>query len=148
MKTLHRFASIIAGCLALVACSSSSSDSDDRPPPTGLTCSNPNQCYSGLDAAALRGNVVCLTELKDGYCTHTCSEDADCCAIAGECANGIKEVCSPVQSAEQKYCVLSCESANLPAGADANAFCRERANPNFTCHSTGGGSQNRKFCGP
>ncbi|WP_394835723.1 hypothetical protein LVJ94_02190 [Pendulispora rubella] len=147
MKDPHRFACVLACCCALAACSSSD-DSNDRPAPTGLTCSNTNQCYAGLDAGALRGNAVCLTELQGGYCTHTCTADADCCAIAGECPNGIKEVCSPVQSAEQKYCVLSCESADLPAGADATAFCRERANPNFTCRSTGGGSQNRKFCGP
>ncbi|WP_394823116.1 hypothetical protein [Pendulispora albinea] len=138
------FASI--GCLLVVACSS---DDKSEPPATatGLTCSNANQCYVGLDAATVKGHVVCLTQLKDGYCTHTCTSDADCCAVPGECKHG-KEVCAPVQSAEGKYCVLSCEASNLPAGTEATAYCQQHANPNFTCRSTGGGSDNRKFCGP
>jgi hypothetical protein len=131
----------------LVACSSSGSGGGGPSTNTGLTCTSANQCYSGLDAGALKGSLVCLP-LQGGYCSHTCTVDADCCAVPGECAAGIKEICSPLESNPQTYCVLSCETADMPAGSDANVFCQNNANPNFNCRSTGGGAKNRKFCGP
>jgi hypothetical protein len=51
------------------------------------------------------------------------------------------------------YCFLSCASADISASPDAGTtdsttYCQRWANPTFTCRSTGGGSANRKFCGP
>ena len=97
--------------------------------------------------------MTCLTQLQGGYCTHTCSTDADCCAVPGECPSNFKEVCASFESSGQMYCFLSCSTtdiANDPdAGTtDATTFCQRWANATFTCRSTGGGSNNRKFCGP
>jgi hypothetical protein len=110
-----------------------------------------SDCYPGLDAGALSGTVVCLP-LQGGYCSHTCTADTDCCKITGECPTGIKEVCAPLESNPQTYCFVSCAAADITptadGGADPNSFCKSVANSSFTCRSTGGGSNNRKFCGP
>lgn len=134
----------------VVACSSSNS----TPAPatqTGQACTAVNQCYPGIDAGALQGET-CLTQLQGGYCTHTCSTDADCCAVPGECPEHFKEVCASFESSGQNYCFLSCDTADLATDdggtTDPNTFCQRWANTTFTCRSTGGGSQNRKFCGP
>jgi hypothetical protein len=122
-----------------------------KAPPTGQGCMKVSDCYPGLDAGALSGMVVCLP-LQGGYCSHTCTADTDCCKVAGECPTGIKEVCSPLQSNAATYCFVSCDTADITptadGGTDPNSFCKSAANPSFTCRSTGGGSANRKFCGP
>ncbi len=134
--------------LVAVACSSSNSSG---PPPgqTGTTCTTAASCYPTLDGAALQGQVTCLTQLQNGYCTHTCQSDINCCAAPGECPAGFTEVCAPLQSAPQTYCFLSCATVPANAGTtDPNVFCQRWANPTFTCRSTGGGANNVKFCGP
>lgn len=141
----------IALVAAVVVACSSSSGSSAPAGATGSTCTSAAACYSGIDAGALMGQVQCLTQLQNGYCTHTCTKDTDCCAVPGECAAGTVEVCAPLQSAPQTYCFLSCDTANIPASAgttDPNTYCQKFANPTFTCRSTGGGANNRKFCGP
>jgi hypothetical protein len=152
MRFMNLKRAVLAAVLPLplaLACSSSSS----APAPlTGQTCSQTSQCYSGLDAAALHGQVTCLTQLQNGYCTHTCTADTDCCAVPGECPSGAVETCAPLTSAPQTYCFLSCEATDIAAAnagtTDANVYCQRFANPTFNCHSTGGGSANKKFCGP
>src|SRR5262252_3498572 len=120
-------------------------------PATGHSCMKPSDCYPGLDAGALAGEVMCLS-LQGGYCSHTCTADTDCCKVAGECPTGIKEVCAPLESNAAMYCFVSCDVADIAPGADGgadpNAFCKSVANASFTCRSTGGGANNRKFCGP
>lgn len=112
-----------------------------------------SDCYPGVpDAGALSGQVMCLP-LQNGYCSHTCAMDTDCCAIAGECAAGIKEVCAPLESNAATYCFVSCETADIGnaadgGAADPNAFCKRVTGKDFTCRSTGGGVANKKFCGP
>jgi hypothetical protein len=135
-----------------LACSGSSSSVNVPPAHTGLSCSSASQCYAGIDAGSLSGQVTCLTQLSNGYCTHTCKTDADCCAVAGECS-GLQEVCAPFESTGHSYCFLSCSTSALAAAPDAGttsamAYCQEWANPTFTCRSTGGGSANAQFCGP
>jgi hypothetical protein len=51
------------------------------------------------------------------------------------------------------YCFLSCAAADISAAPDAGTvdpatYCQRWANSSFTCRSTGGGSNNQKFCGP
>lgn len=140
---------LVGAAVVAVACSSSSSSAPATN--TGTACTAASSCYPGLDAGALMGQVQCLTNLQNGYCTHTCTKDADCCAVAGECPAGEAQVCAPLQSAPQTYCFVSCQASAIPASAgttDPNAYCQKLANPTFTCRSTGGGSNNRKFCGP
>jgi hypothetical protein len=123
------------------------------PVPAGQACTQVSQCYPTLDAGALQGQVTCLTQLANGYCTHTCQSDTDCCAVTGECLSGFQEVCASFESSGQMYCFLSCDSSAIAAAPDAGttdptAYCQDWANASFTCRSTGGGAANRKFCGP
>jgi hypothetical protein len=119
---------------------------------TGQPCSQPGDCYPGIDAGALQGSVVCLG-LTNGYCSHTCTRDSDCCAVSGECT-GVREVCAPLESNAQTYCFVSCAPTDLPGpstgdgGTDPNAYCAQVAGTGFNCRSTGGGAGNRKFCAP
>lgn len=125
---------------------------DDDPPPqnTGQTCTAASQCYPGVKAGDLAGDAVCLDKVPDGYCTHTCTKDSDCCAAAGECPGHHAEVCSPFESTDALYCFLSCEAEDLAATniTDANQYCQTYGSAAFTCRSTGGGNQNRKVCAP
>jgi hypothetical protein len=142
-------AGVVIGGLAC----SSSNNSGGGTHATGSTCTAPAQCYPGVSPATIKGQVTCLTQLQNGYCTHTCTTDADCCAAHGECMTGFNEVCASVESSPSLYCVLSCDAADVAAApnagtTDPTTYCKDWANPTFTCRSTGGGSQNRKFCGP
>ncbi len=122
-----------------------------RPENTGSACESAADCYPDVDGEIL-GEVQCLDRVKDGYCTHLCESDGDCCAVEGECAAGITQVCSPFENTEQHMCFLSCEPEDLPAGADGredeNAYCQAEAGTEFICRSSGGGSNNRKVCVP
>jgi hypothetical protein len=127
--------------------------------PAGQTCATASQCYGGVDGGAILGTVTCLTKVTNGYCTHTCTQDTDCCAAPGECLTGVKEVCSPLENQGAQYCFLSCEDADvqrtIAANGDAlgidastDAYCQTFAGASTTCRSTGGGSKNRKTCLP
>jgi hypothetical protein len=144
---------IAASVVALVANACSGSGNGGTGPSTvvGTACTQAAQCYPGIVAATLQGQVTCLTQLQNGYCTHTCNTDADCCAAPGECSPGFKQVCASFESSGQMYCFLSCATSDIAPNAgttDPNVYCQTWANASFTCRSTGGGSANRKFCGP
>jgi len=146
----------LAGMGAVFACSGSGSSAGAGPAPgqTGASCANASACYPGIDAATLQGGqATCLTQLQGGYCTHTCATDTDCCAVPGECPYAFKEICAPFESSGNMFCFLSCASADIATDADASTtdpatFCQRWGNPTFTCRSTGGGHNNRQFCGP
>jgi hypothetical protein len=144
MSLLRNSIVSLAAVAAVVACSGGSS-------PVGAPCTTASSCYPGLDAAALQGTATCLTQISGGYCTHTCSADADCCAVPGECKSGFKEICAPFENQTQTYCFLSCEAADIAASGsgitDPNAYCQKYAGPSFSCRSTGGGANNKQFCG-
>jgi len=91
-----------------------------------------------------------MSQFTNGYCTHHCATDADCCAVPGECRSGYPEVCGPFESTGEMVCFLSCESPTVAAAGynDDMLYCQTFANPDFICRSTGGGSQNRKVCVP
>ncbi len=136
----------------------------------GQACTAPTQCYAqvdgGADSGLIKGTVTCLTKIPNGYCTHECNDDSDCCAAPGECLTGVKQVCSPFENQTKKYCFLSCEDEDIDRAIAANAdagyydggavdgstvedeYCRGYAAPSTTCRSSGGGSQNRKVCIP
>jgi len=122
----------IAGC-----------DDDDAVEQTGRPCATADDCYPGIDRAALQGEVVCRDRVPGGYCTHHCVVDDDCCAVTGECDTAFPQVCAPFESTGEFFCFLSCEGV-----ADGAAWCREGAGAAFDCRSTGGGSTNRKVCVP
>jgi hypothetical protein len=123
---------------------------------TGQECTTANDCYTGLDAASLHGQVTCLDRVQNGYCTHVCTKDEDCCAVPGECRTGLRQVCAPFESTGAKYCFISCEAADIQTAQDAGIdagptpddFCKREASNDFSCRSTGGGSANRKVCLP
>lgn len=127
------------------------------PEVTGSACTTAAQCYGHLDAQSLKGEPRCLDRVTNGYCTHVCQTDADCCAVPGECRTGLKQVCAPFESAGEKYCFLSCEAADInaandagatDAGTDEQSYCKKNVSDEFSCRSTGGGAENRKACIP
>jgi hypothetical protein len=139
------------------------SDSARSPELTGLECKTVAECYAGLDAGTLKGEAVCLTKVQDGYCTHKCQTDDDCCAVPGECKTGLKQVCASFENQPDKYCFLSCEESDIAnakdagveagttndAGAfDGDLYCHTHASAAIGCRSTGGGASNRKVCLP
>ena len=127
---------------------------DEAPPPggeqTGQSCTSAAQCFPDTHDAALQGGpAVCMDRVPNGYCTHICTTDADCCAVPGECRTGYRQVCAPFESTNMKYCFLSCEAVPGDSGVtDTDAFCAAYAHAGFGCRSTGGGSENRKVCVP
>jgi hypothetical protein len=151
---------VLAPAISIVACGEDETRHDDSSSTgehVGQSCAVPDDCYpdvdhpdAGTDAGAdagggIRGTVTCLTKVTGGYCTHTCVDDSDCCAVDGECKTGHPQVCSPFENQPQKYCFLSCED-NIVGTTDPNTYCHDFANIEFGCRSTGGGSQNRKIC--
>jgi hypothetical protein len=150
------------GALSMGGCGSdddgsegSGGGSGGRPEQTGAACDAPEDCFGDVtDKTTLLGEVRCLDRVKDGYCTHLCDTDDDCCAADGECKTGIKQVCSPFESTGLKVCFLSCEAADrVPEDggsgtADEAEYCQREAGGEFICRSSGGGGQNRKVCVP
>ncbi|MDB4942084.1 MAG: hypothetical protein JWP97_1618 [Labilithrix sp.] len=165
------------GAVVTPACSGSddsgiSAGSDSGPrgvEPAGQSCTAAAQCYAGVDAGAdggVVGEATCLTKIENGYCTHTCQTDGDCCAVPGECLTSVKEVCSPFENQGAQYCFLSCEDADIAraiaanassgyydggatdAASSADAYCQSYAGSATSCRSSGGGTQNRKVCIP
>ncbi len=134
------------GFLGAGACAE---DDDDggSPDMAGDACLVADQCYEGIDPAELSGPAVCLDRVENGYCTHECQVDADCCAVPGECVTDWPQVCSPFESTGQMMCFLSCEDEDIE-DYDADDFCRRFAHADFGCRSSGGGSANRKVCVP
>ncbi len=139
-------------CLASLAaaCGSDSNGGAPPAPNTGQACKSADQCYAGVKTGDLVGDAVCLDKVTGGYCTHLCTQDADCCAAAGECSGNHAEVCGPFESTGAMYCFLSCEDADLKQTTltSADAYCHAYAGATFGCRSTGGGAKNRKVCTP
>ncbi len=145
---VHRFFAVFtlfAGAFYL-GCGTDSAAGGGANGPTGATCKAASDCYVGVDPTTLSGSIACLS-VTNGYCTHGCATDADCCSVKGECAGGRPEVCSPFESIGKMVCLLSCESTDV-GSEDPNAYCGQFANAAFTCRSSGGGSKNRKICSP
>ena len=114
----------------------------------GQACESPTQCYPNVDQNQLAGSVVCLGTVEGGYCTHTCTNDSDCCKIPGECETGFPQVCSPFETMkEMQFCFLACESDDV-GEENPDFFCQNHAHLDFSCRSSGGGSANRKVCVP
>jgi hypothetical protein len=148
--------------LGVVAALTMACDDDEgpgrgsSPEQAGQACVSPADCYPEIeDRTALAGEIECLDRVDDGYCTHQCETDADCCAVPGECDTPLPQVCAPFESTGLMLCFLSCESDALDEAeaqgyefADEAAFCQRYAHPRFGCRSTGGGSENRRVCVP
>lgn len=137
--------------------STDANDASRSPEFTGSACKVAADCYQTFDAQSLKGAPYCIDKVTDGYCTHECQTDADCCAIPGECKTKLKQVCAPFENTGKNVCVLSCEDADIKAGNDAgltdagtdpNTYCHQNVSSEFGCRSTGGGSNNKKACFP
>lgn len=182
-KTLALVSLGLVGVAVAIACGSSDSansssgdsgttaDSGPRGlEQTGQECKVAGDCYPGVDggadSGALKGAVLCLDKVTNGYCTHLCTQDTDCCAVPGECKTGLVQVCGPFTSTGQNQCFLSCEDNDINAaiaaqaadggydggttdgGSREDAYCKAYASAAFGCRSTGGGKTNRKVCLP
>jgi len=120
---------------------------DDTMEMTGRACEVVDDCFPDVNHEDLSGDVLCLDRVMDGYCTHRCTTDADCCAAEGECETGIRQVCAPFESTGEMLCFLACEADDI-GDRDENDYCAEEAHETFICRSTGGGVMNRKVCVP
>src|SRR5690606_32778436 len=133
MKTLGnvgtRLLALSFACGVAFACSGKSDknggsgdgDGDDsRPPPgeTGSFCETADECFPDVAEGELLGEAICLDRVDDGYCTHECTVDEDCCAVEGECTLDARQVCSPFESTGTMMCFLSCEGSDLAAAED------------------------------
>ena len=171
-----RFAFVLFPLALVAACGSSdtsgsssgaSSDAGIRGnEATGQACTQASQCYANLEGGTVSGRVTCITKVANGYCTHTCTQDSECCSTPGECLTGVKQVCSPFENQAVQYCLLSCEDSDVQsaiaanreagyydggttdAGSVADAYCQSFAGASTSCRSSGGGSKNRKVCIP
>jgi hypothetical protein len=144
---------LLVGLLTVGGCGDDDDDGDDgkngSPDNTGQTCNAPADCYKDVPAGTLEGAVECLDRVPEGYCTHLCTDDDNCCAVEGECKTDLKQVCSPFQSLTGKRCFLSCADADVvPAGTNPSEYCQKQVSTSFHCESSGGGSENRKVCLP
>ncbi len=120
-------------------------DDDDRE--VGRSCESADACYQLEDRDDIAGKIQCLDRVKEGYCTHTCETDEDCCSVEGECEPGVRQVCGPFESTGLRLCFISCEASDIN-DENADNYCDELASRDFGCRSTGGGSANRKVCVP
>ncbi len=114
------------------------------PDNTGQSCESADQCFPDVKGD-LQGTAVCLDTIDEGYCTHTCQSDDDCCAAEGECKTELPHLCAPFESQGQ-HCFLSCEGSVL-GGRDEQEYCQTEVSPNFICRASGGGAP-RKICVP
>jgi len=151
-RSTRIYSATLYGCLALLCVACGGSSKDSSPEETGQTCTPTAEapagtCFQDLQES-IKGDPICLTRVPEGYCTHTCKTDSDCCAVKGECKSGLPQVCAPFESAGAKYCFLTCEASVLSKDTDETAYCQENANAAFICRSTGGGNENRKVCVP
>lgn len=121
-----------------------------RPEEVGAACEVAADCFPNVEEGDLQGEALCLDRVRDGYCTHTCEVDEDCCAAEGECRTELPQVCSPFESTGMQMCFLSCGDEEVGATdyADDSEFCQREASPDFICRSSGGGANNRKICVP
>ena len=140
------FICLLAGSIVVAGCDDDDDDDDeDNLSDVGQPCNSEADCYPGILQTELSGDVVCMDRVEDGYCTHYCENDADCCALDGECDDewDLEYVCAPFESTGEYYCFISCEDAE-----DEENYCQTYAHPEFGCRSTGGGTDNRKVCMP
>ena len=125
-------------------------DDGSSPDQAGQACEVPDDCYPDTDPEELSGPALCLDRVPDGYCTHECGSDMDCCAAENECRSDFPQVCSPFESTGMMMCFLSCEKGEVDASdaEDDQEFCQREAHRSFICRSSGGGANNRKVCVP
>lgn len=140
---IANLALIMAAASLLIACD----DDDGLAENTGRPCAVPEDCYPEVTPGDLSGDVVCLDRTEQGYCTHHCETDEDCCAIAGECKTPEPQVCAPFESTGMRLCFLSCENDDI-GNWESSDYCAHFAGPGYGCRSTGGGSDNRRVCWP
>jgi hypothetical protein len=149
MSTHIRALGVVVALLA-VACGDDDGESKEAtgsPEETASACEAASQCFEGLE---IEGDPICLDRVRGGHCTHSCEADEDCCAVEGECDTGLEQVCSPFESAEGMMCFLTCEAEDVDGSdyADESEYCQRLVSPDFSCRSSGGGSNNRKICVP
>jgi hypothetical protein len=183
-RSLFALSSCAAIAVVVLACGGADSDpppgggaadGTDSPArgvePAGQSCTTPAQCYADVErgadgGAAVSGEVTCLAKVTNGYCTHTCAQDSECCRAPGECRTGVAQVCAPLSDQPAQYCFPSCEDEDIAralaanadagfydggatdAGGVADAYCQSFAGATTKCRSTGGGNKNRKVCIP
>jgi hypothetical protein len=112
--------------------------------PTYAPCDTPDDCAVPEEAEA-----ECLDKAGEGFCTWSCSSDADC-AFDDDPDPDWTRVCASFESEPGSHCFPSCregdegDESDESDESDGDGSCPE----GFSCRSTGGGSDNRKVCFP
>lgn len=97
------------------------------------TCEVADDCEVPSDEV----EATCLPKAGEGFCTWTCGTDADCDDPDRDDRepDDVGLVCASFEDEEGAWCFPPC---------DGDDGCP----PDFTCRSTGGGSENQKVCFP
>jgi hypothetical protein len=96
-------------------------------------CESPSNCESPEGTTA-----ECVDGDGGGFCTWACAADADCNPVRDEYRWDF--VCAPFESSEGTHCFPACSGADDPNEGECP--------PDFSCRSTGGGTENEKVCYP
>ncbi len=81
----------------------------------GAACQGPSDCTAGMAPTCWQHSILDQPgnlPTPNGYCTSTCTTDADC---------GSTGVCESVLAGASKYCLRSCQVANVCRNSDGYA---------------------------
>ncbi|MEZ4235296.1 MAG: hypothetical protein R3F59_03885 [Myxococcota bacterium] len=99
-------------------------------------------CEAADDCPAPEGvQAECLDKSGAGFCTWSCTVDADCAFDEDAWAR----VCAPFEDEGGTHCFPACNEGDATTGADGTgAVCPD----GYGCRSTGGGADNQRVCFP
>lgn len=83
-------------------------------------------------------SAECLDKGGEGFCTWSCTSDADCALDDGD---PWTMVCASFESSEGTWCFPACQNDDA---VDEDEICPG----NLGCRSTGGGTDNQRVCFP
>jgi len=95
-------------------------------------CETADECVRPSEG----GDAACLDKGGEGFCTWSCTTDADC---AGADADW-NYVCASFESSDGLYCFPACQGSESSEDDECPGA--------LSCRSTGGGSDNQQVCFP
>lgn len=92
-----------------------------------------DDCFEGLE---IQGDAICFTQVEGGYCSHTCTSNADCCAVEGECDPAFDYVCTGLEERSGSFCFVAC---NLEGFSGGDQSICDAVAEGLECRNTGRG---------
>ncbi len=146
----RRFVTVVVVIAGLSGCGCGDDEGGGGGPDldVGASCEVAEDCFADLEGE-VPGEIICIDRVEEGYCSHACVDDTECCSIEGECDFGeelgeLAEVCAPFESMGGTWCFVSCEDL---VEVDGETLCQD-VSVDLHCRSTGGGGDNRRVCLP